>query len=248
MTNYVLQNAGIADPKPTFQDPQNLDAQEPPKPDFKCLEVDLIGVMYTAHLAIFWLPKNPNSQKAGPSLAPGPYTPDRHLLLIGSMASLAPIPGQILYCTAKHGVLGLFRSLRSTSFVNGIRVNMLCPYFMDTPIFPAGGRALLAGGSLGKPEDVIDAGTRLMADTRIVGRALFVGPKIRVDDELQFVPQTSRDGKEMAVWEAYADDFEEVEAFSARMVRILNQVEAAKGWIGWAADMLHAFTYAFRGR
>jgi hypothetical protein len=52
---------------------------------------------------------------------------------------------------------------------------MLCPYFIDTLIIPAGGRALLAGSAMGKPEDVIDAGSRLVADTTIVGRGLAVG-------------------------------------------------------------------------
>lgn len=209
-------------------------------------EVDLIGVMYTAHLAIFYLPKNPNSTPASPFSNPDSHAPDRHLLLLGSVASLGPIPGQVLYCTAKHGVLGLFRALRSTAFMNGIRVNMLCPYFIDTPIIPTGGRVLLAGGAIGKIEDVVDAGTRLMADSRIVGRALVVGPKVRVDDDWQLVPQI-KEGREVAVWEAYADDFEEVEAFSARFVRLLNQVEKARGWVGWASDMASALTYPLRG-
>ena len=56
--------------------------------------------------------------------------------------------------------------------MHGIRVNMLCPYFIDTPIVPATVRVLLAGGAMGKPEDVVEAATRLTADTRIVGRSL----------------------------------------------------------------------------
>jgi hypothetical protein len=87
---------------------------------------------------------------------------------------------------------------------------MLCPYFIDTPLLRTGGRLLLAGGAMGKPEDVVDAATRLMADTSIVGRALIVGPKTRVDDEWQLLPSQSTKGKEAAVWEAYADDFMEV--------------------------------------
>jgi hypothetical protein len=129
--------------------------------------------------------------------------------------------------------------------MNGIRVNMLCPYFIDTPIIPAEGRALLAGSAMGKPEDVVDAGTRLMADSRIIGRALAVGPKVTLDDDWQLVPK-SADNKELAVWEVYADDFEEVDAFVARFVRMLNNVERARGWIGWAYDMAGAFTYPFR--
>ena len=243
----VVANAGITDPLPTqFDNPKNLDDEEPPKPNFKCFEVNLLGVMYTTHLAIFYLPRNPRSQMVTPSQTPCPNTPDRHLLLIGSVASIAPIPGQIQYAISKHGVLGLFRSLRSTTaFQHGIRVNMLCPYFIDTPLIPVGGRLLLAGGATGKPEDVVDAGTRLMADTKIIGRALVIGPKVRVDDDWQLVPQTSG-GKEVAVWEAFAHDFEEVDAFTARFVRMLNSVERIRGWAGWASDVVRAFAYPFR--
>lgn len=107
----VVANAGITDNGPPFDHPSGLDADEPPEPVWKCYEVNMKGVMYTTHLALFWLPKNPNSTKgAGATPKPDVYTPDRHLLLIGSVASLAPIPGQIQYAIAKHGVLGLFVS------------------------------------------------------------------------------------------------------------------------------------------
>ncbi|APA15953.1 hypothetical protein SS1G_09146 [Sclerotinia sclerotiorum 1980 UF-70] len=241
----VVANAGITEEPMSFQEPLNLDAAEPPKPNFKAFEVDLLGVMYTAHLAMWYLPRNPRSQKANPSITPGPNTPDRHLLLIGSVASILPFPGQVQYATAKHGVLGLFRSLRSTTFANGIRVNMLCPYFIDTPLIPTGGRLLLAGGAMGKPEDVVDAGTRLMADSRIVGRALVIGPKVQVEGEFNLLPESSK-GNEKAVWEAYADDCIELEVFSARFVRLINTVETMRGWGGWAVDVAKALTYPIR--
>lgn len=242
----VVANAGISDPIPaTFDNPQNLDAEEPPKPSFKCFDVNLVGVMYTAHLAIFYLQKNPESTKSSQSSTPGKSSRDRHLLLIGSIASLAPIPGQIQYAISKHGVLGLFRSYRATSFVQGIRVNMICPYFIDTPLIPVGGRLLLAGAAVGKPEDVVDAGTRLMADTRIVGRALAVGPKVKVDEHGNLL-QNDSDGKEIAVWEVCAHDFEEADAFTSRFVRMVNSVERARGWTGWLTDIVRALLYPLR--
>jgi NAD(P)-dependent dehydrogenase (short-subunit alcohol dehydrogenase family) len=101
------------------------------------------------------------------------------------MASLSPLPGGSLYTVSKHGVLGLFRSFWSTAFFNGIRVNLLCPYYMDTPLLPTETRFMLAGGAMGKPEDVVEAGTRLMVHTRNIGRALVVVPKVktRLDDD-----------------------------------------------------------------
>ena len=166
--DVVVANAGIAG-QDTFEVPEGLDTDAPPKPNLNVFEVNLLGVLYTAHLALFWLPRNPGSKAARPSKDPE-YTPrDRHLLLIGSMASLGPIPTQPQYGVAKHGVLGLFRCLRATAWVHGIRVNMLCPYFIDTPIVTGAARAILAGGAMGTPEDVIDAASRLAADNRIIG-------------------------------------------------------------------------------
>jgi NAD(P)-dependent dehydrogenase (short-subunit alcohol dehydrogenase family) len=207
----VVANAGIRDGLPLFDDPPETLAtlEEPPKPNLKCYEVNLTGVMYTAHLAIFHLGRNPNSKKADPSITPGANQRDRHLLLIGSIASLVPLATQIQYAVSKHGVLGMFRSLRATPFKHGTRVNILLPYFIDTPIIPVAGRLLLAGGALGKPEDVVDAGTRFMADTRINGRALAIGPKVRVENEFELVPESNENGKETAIWEAHAGDFEE---------------------------------------
>ena len=135
---------------------------------------------------------------------------------------------------------------------------MICPYFIETPLIPAGGRALLAGGAIGKPEDVVDAGTRLMSDESIVGRALVVGPKVKINDEWELLPANS-DKQEIANWEAYAHDYEEVgklvltsqflrlltmpDAFTARLVRMLNQVERARGWIGYFSDIVRVVLF-----
>ena len=203
--------------------------------------------MYTAHLAFFYLPRSPRSKnyKLGGTAIPSPNSPDRHLLLIGSIASFLPIPVLTQYCVSKHGVLGLFRSLRATSSAQNIRVNLLCPYFINTPIINGFGRVLLAGAPVGKVDDVVDAATRFMADTRIVGRALAIGPKIQVDEEGNLL--LKGEGEEAAVHEVYAHDFEEVDAFTARFIRVVNNLEAAKGWVGWAGDMVGAFTYPLQG-
>ncbi|KFY47640.1 hypothetical protein V496_10511 [Pseudogymnoascus sp. VKM F-4515 (FW-2607)] len=242
----VVANAGIngygGQP---FWDPVGLDADTPPPPNLKCLEVNLIGVTYTAQLALFYLKRNPNSAVADHRVQPAANRPDRHLLLIGSIASLITLPVLPQYNASKHAVLGLFKSLRSTAFMGGLRVNIILPYFVSTPLLSAGARVLLAGGTIGTPEDVVDAGTRFMADTRIVGRALMVGPKIKVraDDEWEVVSHRDKDGVEVAVREVFVDDFEAVEAFCARLIKLLNVVEAARGWGAFLADMFAAITY-----
>ena len=130
---------------------------------------------------MWYLARNPGSGAANPTCDPETTLRDRHLLLIGSIASLYPIPGQSLYGASKHAVLGLFRCLRATCFQHGIRVSMLAPYFAETSrhmVTPAA-RAILSGGSLAEVDDVVEAATRFMADPRVVGRALAIAPRFR---------------------------------------------------------------------
>ena len=110
--------------------PQGLDAPNPPPPSLAVLDVNLTGVLYTSHLALFYLARNPQSAPADPYCDPAKISRDRHLLLMSSMAGIAPIPTQTLYATSKHAVVGLYRNLRCTSFFHGVRINLICPYFM----------------------------------------------------------------------------------------------------------------------
>lgn len=251
--DVVVANAGVADKAPWFEEPEHLEAKnEPAKPNLATIEVNLIGVLYTAHLALYHLPRNPGSGAADPSSTPSSTPRDRHLLLLGSIASLVALPGQALYGVSKHGVLGLFRSLRGVSFVHGVRVNMICPYFIDTPMMTAAARRLLAGITTGKVEDVVDAATRFVADTRILGRALVVGPKLRLeegpDGEFTLLNQgDGANGAESAVWEAYAEDYEKVDLFARRIIGVFATAAKVKGWMGIATAMASAISYTVKG-
>ena len=243
----VVANAGITDPGNSIEFPQDLGSAEPPPPSMAVLDVNVKGVLYTTHLALFYLPRNPESspevQKGDPSKTPR----DRHLLLLASLAGLSPLPGNVLYAMSKHAVVGLFRTLRATSFVNGIRVNMLCPYFIDTPMFITPGRLSLAGGVMGKAEDVVEAGTRFVADPRIVGRSMVIGSKMKVKQdanaEWTLVESKDQEGEERAIWEPYAQDFEDSELFTRNYVKLLNRLVEIRGWMGWFSDIFAALRY-----
>lgn len=268
----VVAAAGIVEtrdphgPEPVFDHPRALDADEPqppPPPPLDVLAVNLTGVMYTAHLALFWLPRNlalaasrSNSQ-ARPQPQPQPPR-DAHLLLVSSIAGLSPLPAQTEYTVSKHGVMGLFRALRATAWTRGVRVNVLAPYFVDTPLLPTAALALLAGAAKGELADVVDAATRLVADSRIRGRALVVGPKMRVTDDGDMDEQAEREGegarsgegpgvKRQAVWEVYGHDYERVEVFVWRYVAMLNIMRTVRGWVGLVKD-LWAVYISGRGR
>ena len=126
----VVANAGIVDLAPTIETPRGLDTPNPSPPNLSVLDVNLKGVLYTSHLALFHLAKNPFSAPADPDCDPTKTFRDRHLLLMSSMAGIAPIPYQTLYATSKHAVVGLYRNLRCSSYLHGVRTNLICPYFM----------------------------------------------------------------------------------------------------------------------
>ena len=246
--DHVIVNAGIADNKVQFENPVNLDAEDPRPPNLKVIKVSLIGAMYTTHLALFYLSRNPDSSPASAKSHPAQPKRDRHILLIGSAASILPIPAQALYGAAKHGLLGMYRSLRATSFTHGIRTNLICPYFVNTALLNATTRGvLLAGAGLGSVEDVVEAATMFVADSSIVGRAVVVGPKLRVSQDDSGLLTLSKESQndERGIWEIYAHDFEDSDVFSRNIVGLLNRAMEIKGWVGWAADVIGAVGYGF---
>ncbi|KAL9577842.1 MAG: hypothetical protein Q9203_007310 [Teloschistes exilis] len=248
--DVVVANAGIATSKGLFEDPKALDVTSPPPPDLSILNVNLTGVAYTAHLALWYLQRNPGSSAANPKCVPSETHRDRHLILMASIAGLVSLPGAALYNASKHAVVGLYRSLRSGSFVHGVRVNLICPYFIDTPLLSLMGRAILAGGRMGKVEDVVEAATRFAADPCVVGRAVSVGPKIKVkqdaDGEWSLVEGEDKDAEQRAIWEIYLHDFEDSDVFQRRIVALYNRIVEIRGWTGWAQDLVAAVAYRLR--
>lgn len=71
----VVANAGITESDARFEEPSGLDADSPPKPNLKCFDVNLLGVLYTSHLALYYLPRNPRSQMPTPSSTPAAHAP-----------------------------------------------------------------------------------------------------------------------------------------------------------------------------
>ena len=55
-----------------------------------------------------------------------------------SMAGLLPGPGMASYSASKHAVVGLSKALRVEAARHGVRVNVLCPGAVRTPILTHG--------------------------------------------------------------------------------------------------------------
>jgi len=69
-----------------------------------------------------------------------------HIVNTGSIAGLLPSDG-VVYSTSKHAIVGLSKSLRLEAARYGVRVSVLCPGLIRTPILTGGvfGRANLPG-------------------------------------------------------------------------------------------------------
>jgi NAD(P)-dependent dehydrogenase (short-subunit alcohol dehydrogenase family) len=87
------------------------------KPDLSIVNVNLIGVLYTVKLALHYFRQWPLEESR-----------DRCLIIKGSVAGYVDQPGSPQYNSSKFAGRGLMRSLRRTSWMQGIRVNYVAPW------------------------------------------------------------------------------------------------------------------------
>ncbi len=57
-----------------------------------------------------------------------------HIVNTGSLAGLLPSPGLAAYATSKHAVVGLSKTLRVEAAEYGVKVSVVCPGVIDTPL------------------------------------------------------------------------------------------------------------------
>ena len=99
------------------------------------------------------------------------------IVVTASLAGLTATPPDPLYALTKHAVVGFVRSAAPHLAERGIRLNMVNPGFVDTPLLGDEGRASFeaAGFPLLRPEDVAAAVLRAAEDDE-VGQAWVVQP------------------------------------------------------------------------
>lgn len=133
----------------------------------RVLRVNLFGVMQMSRAA---LPHLRDSAKRNPAGAA--------LLFTSSLQGLKAKPNFSLYTVAKHGIVGLVRSLALELAPQNIRVNALCPTVVATPMLEAflpgmaadhdeamkRFRATIPLARMPEPEDVANAALFLCSD------------------------------------------------------------------------------------
>ena len=103
-----------------------------------------------------------------------------------SGAGIKGIQGQTAYAAAKHGIIGLTKSAALDYAAQNIRINAVCPGYIETPMYDRftggtekGRQEVISQepiGRAGKPEEIADAVIWLCSEASsfIVGHALVV--------------------------------------------------------------------------
>jgi NAD(P)-dependent dehydrogenase (short-subunit alcohol dehydrogenase family) len=103
-----------------------------------------------------------------------------------SGAGVKGIAGQAAYCAAKFGIVGLTKAAALDYAKSNIRVNVVCPGIVDTPMMdrfsggtPDGRERVIAQepvGRMGKPEEIAAAVVWLSSDAAafVVGHAMVI--------------------------------------------------------------------------
>ena len=81
------------------------------------------------------------------------------IVATASLAGLVPMPHDAIYTLTKHAVVGYVRAIAPHLAERGIRINAICPGFVDTPIVTDELRAWIEsqGIPLIQPDQVADA-------------------------------------------------------------------------------------------
>ncbi|HOV14513.1 MAG TPA: SDR family oxidoreductase [Spirochaetota bacterium] len=85
----------------------------------KIININLKGVIYGSNLAY----KQMIKQNSG------------HIVNTASLGGLIPEPMASAYATTKHAVVGLSTTLREEGFLYNVKVSVVCPGVINTPIF-----------------------------------------------------------------------------------------------------------------
>ncbi|KAJ5190153.1 uncharacterized protein N7498_009138 [Penicillium cinerascens] len=163
--DHVVSAAGIVEIGNWFDFGLTLQSVRE-KPTHKVLDVNLLGSMYVSRIASVYLRHN-----RGPGS-------DRSILLFSCLAGFKESPSLFVYQAAKHGVVGLMRSLRnyvSSPYKHALRVNTVCPWMTQTEtiknVEQQWRNANLPTNSV---RDVSTVAASILADKSLNGTSMFI--------------------------------------------------------------------------
>ena len=131
------------------------------------LEVNLFGVVWGSRAAV-------DAMRAAPG-------GDKHIINIGSLSALMPVPGLTVYGASKHGVLGFSGALQGDLMQAGVRITVHC-------VCPDGSDTALLRGQAGERESaIIWSGSRILSPEEVADRTVALLDSRRL---LEMIPRS----------------------------------------------------------
>ncbi|KAL1747882.1 hypothetical protein HDZ31DRAFT_30972, partial [Schizophyllum fasciatum] len=121
--DHVFAMAGAVEPKNCFDDTFDSEGRLE-APNYDVIQSHLIGSFNTVKAALHYLRRQKTSEGTNASKC------EHSITLCGSYYSYFTDTGVYQYCTSKHGIVGLMRSLSQYTPTIGVRTNMLAPWFV----------------------------------------------------------------------------------------------------------------------
>jgi NAD(P)-dependent dehydrogenase (short-subunit alcohol dehydrogenase family) len=153
--DIVIANAGAAESAPagkiTLEHWQRM------------IDVNLTGAFQTVQAALADVTRSANGR----------------IVFVASTAGIRGHAYVAAYCAAKHGVVGLMRSLALEVGRNGVTVNAVCPGYTDTPMLAASVKAIAdkTGRSADDARAALaqdNAGGRLITPEEVAAKVLWL--------------------------------------------------------------------------
>ncbi|OAP63813.1 hypothetical protein AYL99_03040 [Fonsecaea erecta] len=181
--DVAILNAGIEGDRGSLTD-QVLAAPEPSldpdviptRPTRKGAAVNFLGIYDNCWLALHYmrLPSKVDSANAQ----------HKTIVLTASLAAYGDMPASSDYNASKFAVRGLFRGLRHTTAALNVHLNLLAPYWINTPLVQSVLPTLEKQGvkpgqgfSWASVEYVVDAMVRSATDPNVGGKAWGIWPE-----------------------------------------------------------------------
>ncbi|KDE05091.1 hypothetical protein MVLG_04531 [Microbotryum lychnidis-dioicae p1A1 Lamole] len=173
--SLVFANAGIAERGKLFTfDSPETDPSIEVEPDYSVIDIDLKAVVSTVRIGMWGIKQN-SDEGAGPDVGK-----DASIVITASMAGYAGQGGLPVYNAAKHGCIGLVRSMRFLAPAQGVYVSCVAPAITMTPLISSslpyvpGSQSIIqasvekafvsAGVPMNTPQHVANAVVYLMAE------------------------------------------------------------------------------------
>ncbi|KAF5239831.1 hypothetical protein FAUST_4716 [Fusarium austroamericanum] len=169
--DIAISCAAVTEPAGDWFAPDNLNLQTvmtEPKVLSKSVEINLTSVIFFCRIALAFMSadRNPSATRDF----------SKSVVLVSSIAGITEAPGLYAYSSAKHGIIGLMRSLRGPGVTNfDVRINAVCPWATDTQMIDKV-RSFWERNRLpiNKPAEVGSLIVQLAADKTLNGKSVLV--------------------------------------------------------------------------